>query len=104
MSKKITPVDKYMLRNEIIQIPGVWVCGKGICIPIDELNKAIDDLGPVSKDDLVNYILREARREKDVDDSIIGDLNKLLQYDEVREYIGMKPLGNEEFLEVTDDV
>ena len=103
MSKKITPVDKYMLRNEIIQIPGVWVCGKGVCLPISEINKALDDIGPLSKEQLADYILRAVEKKHRLEDKELADLNTLLGYNEVREYIGMKPIGVEDYLEVEND-
>ena len=98
MGKRITPVDKYELRNALINIPGVWVCEHGLCIPVKDLNNAIDDMASLSKEDLIHYILKSMKSN---DDPLLDeDLGKLLTIDEVREYAGMKPLGFEEYLEV----
>ena len=101
--KKVTPVNKYDLRNALLKIPGVWICKKGYCISIEDLNKAIDDMLPLDKKTLVDYILeRFEKGPKTAKDELLEeDLNTLLSYNEVREYIGMKPLnGHDEFLEV----
>ena len=101
MSKKIVPVDKYILKNEILKIPGVWVCEKGQCIPVSELNKAIDDMTPIDKEALVDYIFKRLNTRSENDIELEKDLSELLTYNEVREYIGMKPLdGFNEYLEV----
>lgn len=100
--KKINPVNKYDLRSALLKIPGVWVCKKGYCIPIEELNKAIDDMEPLDKETLVNYIFERLSKSKSAtDEELEESLNELLSYNEVREYIGMKPLnGHDEYLEV----
>ena len=100
--KKINPVNKYDLRSALLKIPGVWVCKKGYCIPIEELNKAIDDMEPLDKETLVNYIFERLNKSKSAtDEELEESLSELLSYNEVREYIGMKPLnGHDEYLEV----
>ena len=99
--KKINPVNKYDLRSALLKIPGVWICKKGYYISIEDLNKAIDDLEALDKETLVNYIFERIDRRDDNDMELEEDLDKLLSYNEVREYIGMKPLnGHDEYLEV----
>ena len=99
--KKINPVNKYDLRSALLKIPGVWICKKGYYISIEDLNKAIDDLEALDKEALVNYIFERIDRRDNNDMELEEDLDKLLSYNEVREYIGMKPLnGHDEYLEV----
>jgi hypothetical protein len=99
--KKINPVNKYDLRSALLKIPGVWICKKGYYISIEDLNKAIDDLEALDKETLVNYIFERTDRRDTNDMELEEDLDKLLSYNEVREYIGMKPLnGHDEYLEV----
>lgn len=101
--KKVTPVNKYDLRNALLKIPGVWICKKGYYISIEDLNKAIDDMQPLDKEDLINYIFKKLQKGSKTasDEELEESLNELLSYNEVREYIGMKPLnGFDEYLEV----
>ena len=99
--KKINPVNKYDLRSALLKIPGVWICKKGYYISIEDLNKAIDDLEALDKETLVNYIFERIDRRDTNDMGLEEDLDKLLSYNEVREYIGMKPLNShDEYLEV----
>lgn len=101
--KHISPVNKYDLRETLLKIPGVYVCKKGWCIPVEDLNKAIDDMDPIDKEQLVDYILKKLNKgSKTAQDELLEeDLNTLMSYNEVREYIGMKPLnGHDEYLEV----
>ena len=101
--KIVAPVNKYDLRKTLLKIPGVWICKKGWCIPIEDLNKAIDDLPNLDKNTLSNYILKrlEKGNKNPHDELLENDLNTLLSYNEVREYIGMAPLnGFDEYLEV----
>ena len=101
--RKVTPVNKYDLRSTLLKIPGVWICKKGYCISIEDLNKAIDDIIPIDKETLVNYILERLEKgSKTAQDELLEeDLNTLLSYNEIREYVGMDPLnGHDEYLEV----
>lgn len=105
MNKKILPVDKYDFRQVILALPSYWIPGKGFCVPIGEINNAIDDILPLSKEDLIDYILgglkKASKTPKEAD--FEENLSKILSYNEVREYVGMKPLnGYDEFLNVGD--
>lgn len=105
MNKKILPVDKYDLRQAVLALPSYWVPGKGFCVPIGEINNAIDDILPLSKEDLADYILRRLEKASKTpqEAAFEEDLSKILSYNEMREYVGMKPLnGHDEFLDVND--
>ena len=99
MTKKIVPVDKHELRNKLIDIPGVWICKVGYCIPIKDLNNAIDDLNGLSKSKLLDYIFEQAKGDP-YDPKKDDYLNTLLTINEVRKYIGLEPLPEDEYLEV----
>lgn len=101
MSKRIKPVDRYELRKALITIPGEWVQGKGWYISIEDLNKAIDDMHPLSVDILAKYVVKTAKKasKTPIETPESSSLTEMLSNNDIRSYVGMKPLnGFDEFI------
>lgn len=102
MSKKIKPVDRYELRKAIITMPGTYVCGKGYCISVEDLNKAIDDMNTLPIDILAKYVTERAKKapKTAVNAFEEPEVTEMLSNNEIRSYVDMKPLnGFDEFVD-----
>lgn len=98
MSKKITPVDKYFIRQRLLGLKAIYIKKHGWCIPVKDLNCAIDDMPKLTKKQLVDHIFKASKRE-DYDPIKDEDLSDLLMDNDIRKDIGLRPLnGHDEYL------